>query len=63
MENNFDTNYWDEITSKLKMEFPQLTNSDLLWRQGQGTTDDLIRMIASKLGKTRKEMQEIIAVL
>jgi len=50
--------YWNEIRSKLKLKFPVLTNSDLHWRHT--TQEDLLNMIAGKLGKTYKELVEII---
>ena len=50
--------YWDDIRSKLKQEYPRLTNADLQWRNS--TNEDLLEMIAYKLGKTCKELQEII---
>lgn len=61
METNYDLNTWKLVSGKLKLEFPQLTDSDLLWRHG--SWDELLRMIAYKLGKTRKELQDKIALL
>jgi hypothetical protein len=47
--------FWDEIKAKLKIQYPQLTNSDLSWRHS--SQEDLLEMIANKLGKTYKELQ------
>ncbi|MBN1416815.1 MAG: hypothetical protein JW973_17085 [Bacteroidales bacterium] len=58
MEIKFDIIYWNELKSKLNEKYPVLTNSDLLWRNG--TEEDLLRMIALKLRKTKKELQAII---
>jgi hypothetical protein len=58
MEKEFDLVYWNKLKSKLKQEYPLLTNADLLWRNN--TKEELLRTIALKLGKTRREMLEII---
>jgi hypothetical protein len=58
MDNEFDINYWNDLKSKLKQKYPALTNSDLLWRHG--SVEDLLRMIAFKLKKTKSELQAII---
>jgi len=61
MEQELDVIYWNDLKSKLKKEYPLLTNADLLWRHS--TQEDLIDMIALKLGKTYKELQKIIEKL
>ena len=58
MKNEFDIIYWNDLKGKLKQNYPVLTNSDLLWRHGR--EEDLLRMIAFKLGKTKRELQAII---
>jgi hypothetical protein len=58
MEKEFDLVYWNKLKSKLKQEYPILTNADLLWRNS--TKEELLRTIALKLGKTRREMLAII---
>jgi hypothetical protein len=58
MEREFDIIYWNDLKGKLKTKYPQLTNADLLWRQG--AEEDLLRMTAFKLRKTKRELQEII---
>ena len=49
MKYKFDYKNWDSIKSKLIQMYPELTKSDLLWRHG--SKDDLLDMIANKLGK------------
>jgi len=61
MEQELDVIYWNDLTSKLKQKFPLLTNADLLWRHT--TQEDLLDMIALKLGKTYRELKEIIEKL
>jgi hypothetical protein len=58
MYQELDVIYWNDIGSKLKQEYPLLTSADLLWRHT--TQEDLLDMIALKLGKTYKELLEII---
>jgi uncharacterized protein YjbJ (UPF0337 family) len=58
VDKEFDLFYWDDLKGKLKQKYPELTNSDLLWRHG--TEEDLLRTIAFKLGKTKKELQRVI---
>ncbi len=48
--------YWNELKSKLKQRYPQLSNSDLQWRNT--TQKDILEMIASKLGKTTSDLEE-----
>ena len=55
MEQELDVIYWNDLTSKLKQKFPLLTNADLLWRHT--TQEDLLDMIALKLGKTYRELK------
>jgi hypothetical protein len=52
---------WDKLKKKLKQKYPQLTTFDLVTIEGQ--EEDMLRMVEYKLGKTKKEMQEIIALL
>jgi hypothetical protein len=58
VEKEFDFIYWDDLKHKLKQEYPELTNADLLWRNG--SEEELLRMIARKLGKTKRELQAVI---
>ena len=52
---------WNELRKKLKQNYPQLKTIDLLTVDGE--EDDMLRMVEYKLGKTKNEMQEIIALL
>lgn len=61
MTNYNDHLFWNELKSKLKQKYPELNNSDLHWRSG--SQEDLIEMIAIKLGKTTRELQEEIELL
>lgn len=61
MDQELNIIYWNDLTSKLKKEYPLLTNADLLWRHS--TQEALLDMIALKLGKSYKELQEIIKTL
>jgi hypothetical protein len=58
MNQELNAIYWNDLRSKLKQKFPVLTNADLLWRHS--SQEDLLDMIALKLGKTYKELHEII---
>jgi hypothetical protein len=61
MEKLFDVEYWNTVKSKLKKLYPELTNADLQLRNV--SQEDFLRMIAYKLGKSRKELYEIISGL
>jgi hypothetical protein len=58
VETKFDMNQWGYIKDKLKKEYPQLNSSDLDWRSV--SSNDLIQNISSKLGKTKKNLLEVI---
>lgn len=58
MDSEFDLNHWNSIKKKLKSLYPQLTEADLIWRHE--TKDDLLKMIASKLGETKKRLTEVL---
>ncbi len=53
--------FWNDIKGRLKQKYPQLNNSDLQWRNS--TQNDLVEMIAIKLGKTTRELQLEIELL
>lgn len=50
---------WDELKTKLKKEYPQLTETDLQHKEGK--EENMFLMIEYKLRKTKQEMMEIIA--
>ena len=58
MEIKFDLDHWERVKWKLKMLYPQLTDSDLVWRHE--SQDNLYYQIASKLVISRKEFSEIV---
>ncbi|RIH63409.1 general stress protein CsbD [Mariniphaga sediminis] len=61
METKFDMNEWGRIKEKLKNKYPELTDADMYW--GRVSGEDLIQMISSKLGKTKKELMDEIGSL
>jgi hypothetical protein len=58
MESKFDMNQWRYIREKLQEKYPELTNADLNW--GRVSRNDLLEMISNKLGKTPKELMDVI---
>ena len=61
MENEFDLIHWDNNKHKLKKRYPELTNADLIWRHE--TKDDFFMTIASELGITKSELEQIVEQL
>jgi hypothetical protein len=49
---------WEQLTNKLRKEYPQLTEKDLEYKESE--EEEMLRMIEYKLGKTREEMRELI---
>ncbi len=47
METDFDLKHWVNVKGKLKKLYPQLTDSDLIWRHE--SKESLYYMIATKL--------------
>jgi len=58
METKFDMNQWGYIKDKLRNKYPELTDADLVW--GHVSREDLIQMISTRLGKTQKELLDVI---
>jgi hypothetical protein len=58
METKFDINQWRYIKDKLQDKYPKLNNVDLLW--GRVSRNDLLEMISIKLGKSQKELIDVI---
>jgi uncharacterized protein YjbJ (UPF0337 family) len=52
---------WNETKGILKQKFALLTNNDLLLIEGK--QDEMLGRIQIKLGKTREEIQKLIAEL
>ena len=49
---------WNEMKGKLKEEYAELTDDDLLYEEGK--EDQLLGTIQKKIGKTKEEVQEWI---
>lgn len=52
---------WRELQAKLKIKYPELSETDLAYQEPM--QQDMLRMVEYKLGKTKEEMKEIIAGL
>jgi hypothetical protein len=50
--------HWNIIEYKLKQKYPTLTKADLMWRYS--SQEDLLEMIANKLGMPYYEMLKIV---
>jgi hypothetical protein len=61
MNTKFDLDQWERVKWKLKNLYPQLTDSDLIWRHE--SKDNLYYQIASKLVISKKEFAEIVESL
>ena len=58
MEMKFDMNQWGYIKDRLQKMYPELTEVDLDW--GRVSRVELLQNISTKLGKTNKELMEVI---
>ena len=61
MNAEFDLSNWSSVANELKRRYPHLTNADLMWRHE--TKRDFYKMIASELGMTTNELEQIITQL
>jgi len=52
---------WKEIKLKLKQKFAELTESDMLFEESK--KNEMIKKLQLKLGKTKEEVQKLIAEL
>ncbi|MHB8906072.1 MAG: CsbD family protein [Melioribacteraceae bacterium] len=52
---------WNELSGKLKQQFANLTDDDLLFKEGK--EEELLGRLQSKLGKTKEELRNIISKL
>ena len=50
---------WNEIAGKLKQQFANLTDDDLLFKEGKD--EELLGRLQQKLGKTKEELRKLIA--
>lgn len=58
MNDDFDLKHWEKVKGKLKNIYPQLTDSDLIWRHE--SKENLYYQIASKLVLSKKEFTTIV---
>jgi uncharacterized protein YjbJ (UPF0337 family) len=49
---------WNELKGKLKQQYADLTNDDLLYEEGK--EDELYGRIQQRVGKTKKEVKDLI---
>ena len=52
---------WINTKAKLKQKFAVLTKNDLFFTEGK--KDEMLERLQIKLGKTKEELQKIIAAL
>jgi uncharacterized protein YjbJ (UPF0337 family) len=52
---------WNEQKGKLKQTFAELTDNDLMFEEGK--KDEMLGKIQVKLGKSKEELDKIIADL
>jgi uncharacterized protein YjbJ (UPF0337 family) len=52
---------WNETAGKLKQQFANLTDDDLLFQKGK--EEELFGRLQNKLGKTKEELRKIISKL
>jgi len=52
---------WNETAGKLKQQFANLTDDDLLLQKGK--EEELLGRLQNKLGKTKEELRKIISKL
>lgn len=50
---------WNEVKEKLKARFPNLTDEDLFYQEGE--SDGVLIRIQKKLGKTREEIDDLLS--
>ncbi|MGN7823322.1 CsbD family protein [Chitinophaga varians] len=49
---------WNELKGKIKQQYADLTDDDLLWEEGK--EDELLGRIQQKTGKTKEEVKSWI---
>ena len=49
---------WNEVKGKLKQQYANLTDDDLLYAEGQ--KDEMLGKLQIKLGKTKEELNSIM---
>jgi hypothetical protein len=58
MDVKFDLDHWERVKWKLKKLYPQLTDSDLIWRHE--SKDNMFYEIASKLVISKKAFADLV---
>jgi len=53
--------YWEKKKEKLKEKYPNITDQDLLYREGK--EQEMIEMLGNKLGKSKLELLNIIVAI
>ena len=61
MENLSIKGNWNELAGKLKQDFANLTDDDLLLKEGK--EEELLGRLQQKLGKTKEEIRKLIEKL
>jgi uncharacterized protein YjbJ (UPF0337 family) len=52
---------WKEVSGKLKQQFANLTDDDLLYKEGKD--EELLGRLQQKLGKTKEDVRKLIEKL
>jgi uncharacterized protein YjbJ (UPF0337 family) len=52
---------WKEVAGKLKQQYANLTDDDLLFKEGK--EEELLGRLQAKVGKTKEELRKIISKL
>jgi uncharacterized protein YjbJ (UPF0337 family) len=52
---------WNEVSGKLKQQFADLTDDDLLYKEGK--EEELLGRLQKKLGKSKEEIHKLLAKL
>ena len=52
---------WNQVKGKLKQQYADLTDNDLLFEEGK--EDELLGRLQTKLGKSKEEVRRIIEEL
>jgi uncharacterized protein YjbJ (UPF0337 family) len=52
---------WNEVAGKLKQQFANLTDDDLLFKEGK--EEELLGRLQKRLGKTKEEIRKLLAKL
>ena len=50
---------WNEVSGKIKQKYADLTDDDLLFKEGK--EEELLGRLQKKLGKTKQEIRDLIA--